>query len=146
MVGKKVESISPLAVINEAARALPQPDGYMEKEELWVEISGEQHGEKKTTLMECLVPTLPDWKEAGCNIDTGFPASIIAQMVKDGRIKERGSFAPEAVVPEAELFQALGENSIIISKDNVVINRDALPKHILPRVRRQPPALAEAFI
>lgn len=118
--------IFPPELVTEVFKDIKIPEGYMEKENLWVEISGEKDGEPKKMLMECLVPTLPDWEDAGCNIDTGFPASIIAQMIYDGRITERGSFAPEAVVPPEELFKELGAKSMLVYQDGVIINREHL--------------------
>jgi len=90
------------------------PKEYMEKENLWVRINGQKDGTKKEILMECIVPTLHNWKEAGCNIDTGFPASIIGQMILRGDINQRGSFAPEAIVPYKQFFQALNEKEMTI--------------------------------
>jgi len=92
----------------------PQPDGYKEKEILWVLIEGKQRGKAHSVLMECLVPPLPDWEEAGCNIDTGFPASIIAQMILKGDIKKFGSFAPEAIVPHKLFFTTLARKNMSV--------------------------------
>ena len=63
--------------------------------------------------MECVVPPLKDWEEAGCNIDTGFPAAVIAEMIKYGDITKRGVFAPEAVVPEKPFFKALKKKKFV---------------------------------
>lgn len=93
----------------------PKPVGYKEQENLWVLVRGMAHGIPKEIFMECFVPTLPGWEEAGCNIDTGFPASIIAQMILDGTIKARGSFAPGPVVPWAPFTQRLGLRGMIFS-------------------------------
>ncbi len=83
------------------------PKGYKEVENLWVVASGIKDGKKKNIFMECIVPTLKGWESAGCNIDTGFPASIIGQMIWRGEIKQCGSFAPEVVVPYGHFFQDL---------------------------------------
>ena len=72
--------------------------------------------------MECLVPPLKGWEEAGCNIDTGFPAVIIAKMIKDGIITERGSFAPEAVVPEKDFFEELAKKKLRVYENGRAIN------------------------
>lgn len=99
--------IIPLEFTTEILRRLKIPKGYREKENLWVELSGRKNGKKKNILMNCIVPTIKNWEDAGCNIDTGMPASIIAQMIWDKRIRKRGSFAPEAVVPERLFFKEL---------------------------------------
>ena len=106
----------------------PAPKDYTEKENLWVWIEGQKDGSKKEILMECIVPTLSDWKEAGCNIDTGFPAAIIGQMILNGDIKERGSFAPEAIIPCRKFFQALNKNEMTIFMNGEVINSEELAK------------------
>jgi saccharopine dehydrogenase-like NADP-dependent oxidoreductase len=67
--------------------------------------------------MECLARTVPGWEDAGCNVDTGIPASIIAKMIKEGLIKEKGSFVPETVVPEEAFFEELRKWGMIIYMD-----------------------------
>ncbi len=87
-------SLRPIDFLSNMLRNLSLPDGYTETENLWVAVEGTKNGKRQHILLECIVPTLPGWEEAGCNIDTGFPASIIAQMIKNGTITARGSFAP----------------------------------------------------
>ncbi|TSC89229.1 MAG: saccharopine dehydrogenase [Parcubacteria group bacterium Gr01-1014_3] len=90
------------------------PEGYEEKENLWVSLTGTKNGRKETILMECIVPTLPDWKSAGCNIDTGFPASIMAQMILNKVVADRGSFAPAGIIPPEPFFEELKKRSMRI--------------------------------
>lgn len=98
------------------------PKEYTEKENLWVRVNGQKNGTKKEVLMECIVPTLHNWKEAGCNIDTGFPASIIGQMILKGDVNQFGSFAPEAVIPHKQFFQALNEKEMTILMNGNEVN------------------------
>ena len=63
--------------------------------------------------MECLVPALKGWEDAGCNIDTEIPASILGQMIKEGIITKKGSFALEAIVPPEYFFKELKKKKII---------------------------------
>lgn len=114
--------IRPVDAVSRILTRLPRPDNYSEKENLWVEVSGKKGGDIVLTRMECLVSTLPGWSEAGCNIDTGLPASIIAQMIHDGRITARGSFAPDLAVPTGEFFKELRRKGIIIWQDGAAIN------------------------
>ena len=72
--------------------------------------------------MECIVPTLKGWEDAGCNIDTGMPASIMAQMVKNNVITERGSFAPEAIIPHQIFFQELKKRKMNVYENGKIIN------------------------
>lgn len=99
--------VVPIHFLGQMLKRLQMPRGYKEWENLWVDIVGSRNRKKKRILMECIVPPLKGWENAGCNIDTGFPASIIAEMIKYGDISKPGSFAPEAIVPEKKFFKAL---------------------------------------
>lgn len=138
--------VAPADLVNETLRSINWPAGYLEKENLWVEITGEKYGEEKMMLMECLVPTLEGWESAGCNIDTGFPASIIAQMIKDGRITDRGSFAPEAIVPCEEFFRELWERKMIVYQDGTVINGVLDEEDVSDKPRQRKTQQLEAFV
>jgi saccharopine dehydrogenase-like NADP-dependent oxidoreductase len=118
---KKAE-VAPVTFLSEVLKDLEFPAGYKEKENLWVKIRGYKSGKKKTVLMECIVPTLDGWEDAGCNIDTGMPASIMAQMIKTGAIKERGSFAPEKIIPPEPFFKELRKRKMIIFENGKKIN------------------------
>lgn len=115
--------IKPVEFLTEVLKQMTIPEGYKERENLWVEITGVRDGVHKRILMECLVPTLEGWEDAGCNIDTGMPASIMAQMVKSGVIKDRGSFAPEGgIIPAAMFFNELGKRKMTVLENGVKIN------------------------
>jgi lysine 6-dehydrogenase len=114
--------VSPIEMLTPVLKSLRSVRGYTEQENLWVEVTGRKNRKSKTILMECLVPPVKGWEEAGCNIDTGFPASIIAQMIKNGVIKQRGSFAPEAIVPVKPFFEALAKKKLEVYEDGKRIN------------------------
>lgn len=114
--------MTPLEKLSLSLRGLPFPPGYTEKENLWVKVTGTKNGERKEMLIETIVDTLPSWEDAGCNIDTGMPASIIAQMIADGRIIARGSHAPGPVVPVQEFFKELRKRQMVVYQDGVAIN------------------------
>lgn len=115
--------IRPIDALSRVLSQLPRPENYREKENLWVEIHGtDKGGAIKIMKMECIVYTLSDWIDAGCNIDTGIPASIIAQMILDGRITKRGSFTPDGVVPPNEFFTELKRRGMTVYQDNNAIN------------------------
>lgn len=116
------KEMTPLEQLSLSLRNLPFPSGYTEKENLWVKVTGIKDGEQKEMLMETIVNTLPGWEDAGCNIDTGMPASIIAQMIKDRRITARGSHAPGPVVPTQEFFKELRRRGMVVYQDGKVIN------------------------
>lgn len=114
--------IAPIDILGPVLKHLRMPPGYTESENLWVEVGGTKDRRKKTILMECIVPPIKDWADAGCNIDTGFPAVIIAKMIKDGTIRSRGSFAPEAVVPEHLFFAELAKKKLEVYENGKRIN------------------------
>ncbi|MEK6844194.1 MAG: saccharopine dehydrogenase C-terminal domain-containing protein [Nanoarchaeota archaeon] len=114
--------IVPVEFLTEMLKNLPIPVGYKETENLWVNIDGKKDGKAKSIKMECIVPTLKGWEDAGCNIDTGMPASIMAQMVKNNVITERGSFAPEAIIPHQIFFQELKKRKMNVYENGKIIN------------------------
>ena len=107
------KEIKPDSFLAQFLKRMPIPKGYKEWENLWVEVTGKSNRKKKIILMECIVPSLKGWEEAGCNIDTGFPAAIIAEMIKYGDINKHGSFAPEVVVPEKPFFKTLKKHKFV---------------------------------
>ena len=114
--------VCPIDVLTQSLRTIKFPEGYTEKENLWVKVSGVRDKKSDNIHMECIVNTLPGWEDAGCNIDTGMPASIIAQMVKDGAITERGSFPPGPVVPADKFFAELRKRKMDIYCNGTLIN------------------------
>lgn len=114
--------IKPIYFLKEMLKKLKMPKGYTEKENLWVRIIGRKKGKLKVTLMECFVPPLKGWESAGCNIDTGFPASILAQMIKKGIILQKGCFSPEVGVPPELFFKELRKRKMCIFENGRLIN------------------------
>lgn len=114
--------IAPFDLLAPVLKKLNSPEGYKEQENLWVDITGIKDGKQKKILMECVVPPVKGWENSGCNIDTGFPAVIMAEMIKDGRIKDGGSFAPEAIIPPEEFFKELWKRNFIVYENGKVIN------------------------
>lgn len=121
-VNYKGIKIVPMEFVNEVLKNLPIPKGYTEKEDLWVTLIGKKDGKIKKVAMKCIVPTLKGWESAGCNIDTGMTVSIMAQMIKNGTIKERGSFAPEAIIPPEPFFKELAKRKMVVYKNGKKIN------------------------
>lgn len=117
--GKK---IWPQDFLTELLKKLGYPKGYTETENLWVLIKGKINGKQKQILMECIVPPLKGWEDAGCNIDTGMPASIIAQMIFKGMINQPGSYAPEDIVPVEPFFKELRKRKMLVYENGKVIN------------------------
>ncbi|TSC68824.1 MAG: saccharopine dehydrogenase [Parcubacteria group bacterium Gr01-1014_66] len=116
------KEIAPIDLLSPVFKHMRIPRGYTESENLWVEIGGRHDRKEEKILMECLVPPLKGWEDAGSNIDTGFPAVIIAKMIKDNVIRQRGSFAPEAVVPERAFFAELRKKKLEVYENGKKIN------------------------
>ncbi len=115
-------SVRPIDVVTQTLKNLKAPKGYKEKENLWLRLYGKHKGKRKNMLIECIVGTNHGWESAGCNIDTGMPASIIAQMIKEEIIKERGSFAPEVIVPTIPFFKEIAKRKMVIYENGKKIN------------------------
>lgn len=114
--------IVPVEFLTEVLKRLKIPKGYKEVENLWVEIFGKKNSKKKIIKMECIVHSLKGWEDAGSNIDTGMPASIIAQMIKNNLIKEKGAFSPEFVVPYQHFFKELRRKKMVVLDNGKVVN------------------------
>ena len=114
--------VAPNEFLTEILKDLGYPKGYTETENLWVLIKGKHNGKNKEILMECIIPPLKGWEDAGCNIDTGMPASIMAQMILKGVIKNPGSFSPEFIVPTEPFFKELRERKMLVYENGKVIN------------------------
>jgi lysine 6-dehydrogenase len=114
--------IWPDEFLTELLKNVKYPKGYTETENLWVLIKGRHSGKSKETLMECIVPPLKGWEDAGCNIDTGMPASIIAQMILKKEISKPGSYAPEDIVPVTPFFKELRKRKMLVYENGKVIN------------------------
>ena len=48
---------------------------------------------------------------------TGYPVSIIAQMIEDGTINQKGVFCPEEIVPPGPFFEELEKRGIQIKRE-----------------------------
>lgn len=117
--GKKIK---PDEFLTEVLKRLGYPKGYTETENLWVLIKGKHNGKAKEILMECIVPPLKGWEDAGCNIDTGMPASIMAQMILKKIITKPGSYSPEFIVPPEQFFKELRKRKMLIYENGKVVN------------------------
>ena len=124
--------VRPLDFTIEALRRIPVPEGYTEKENLFLKVFGTKNKKKKTIEMDCLAGTLPGWEDATCNVDTGFPAAILAEMILRGEISDKGMFSPEFVIPPEPFFKKLGENQIWVYKDGKRINAPEKARKSVP--------------
>ena len=74
-------------------------------------------GAKRTVTIDCHARSRSDWHASAGDIDTGCPASIVAQMVASRAISSCGVFAPEDVVSYQSLFPEIERRGMkIISR------------------------------
>ena len=71
-----------------------------------------QNGSRKIVTVDCLAGARPDWQASAGDVDTGVPASIVAQMIATAVIAKRGVMAPEAVVPVAPFIDELAARGL----------------------------------
>jgi saccharopine dehydrogenase-like NADP-dependent oxidoreductase len=103
--------IRPLDFTIEVLRRIPVPEGYTEKENLFLKVYGVKNKKKKFIEMDCLAGTLPGWEDATCNVDTGFPAAILAEMIFRNEIPEKGMFSPEFIIPPLPFLPSLAREN-----------------------------------
>jgi lysine 6-dehydrogenase len=114
--------IRPIDFTVQVLKKIKTPEGYNEVENLWIRMEGMKNGRKKKTELNCIIRTLDNWKEAGSNVDTGRTISIMSQMIYNGMIKEKGVYAPEAVVPHRWFFKELAKRKMYVYQDGKKIN------------------------
>ena len=98
--------VAPREVLLDAFRRLPPPPDFVDdRDYLSVVVEGERRARADLTATPQRRPPL-----SAVARDTGFPPAIVAGMILDGRIRERGVRAPEECVPVRPFFEALGED------------------------------------
>ena len=115
-------SMRPIDFTAEILRRIPVPEGYAEKENLFVKIFGKKNGRNQTIEMDCVAGTLAGWEDATCNVDTGFPAAIAAEMIFKNEISAKGFTVPEFAIEPEPFFHELGKRKIWIYEDGKKIN------------------------
>jgi len=128
------KTVRPLDYTTEVLRRIPVPPGYTEKEVIWLKVFGKKAGQQKCEEMDCLAGTLPGWEDATCNIDTGFPVSILAQMILHGKIPARGFYSPESVVPPLPFFAELIRRKLMIYDNGKELPAETVVPHAAPRL------------
>ncbi len=114
--------IAPAELLADALRTQLPPEKYKETENLWVTAAGEKNGKHRIIEMSCHAQTIKGLEEHGCNIDTGLPCSIMAQMIREGEITAVGSRSPEFFVPIKPFFKKLAKRKMKIYENEKRIN------------------------
>ncbi|MBI5475352.1 MAG: saccharopine dehydrogenase NADP-binding domain-containing protein [Ignavibacteriales bacterium] len=80
-------------------------------------IQGTKNNERKTLTYEMIDYFDDKTRISSMMRTTSFPTSIIAQMIINGTIKERGVLPPEQCVPVQPLIEELKKRNIIIKEN-----------------------------
>ena len=65
-------------------------------------------------VVDCHAQSKPEWWASAGDINTGCPPSIVAQMIAEGAITERGVMPPEVAVPIQPFFAELKKRNMSI--------------------------------
>lgn len=79
---------------------------------LRAEVIGTKDGIEKEIAVECVIRTSEKWGFMAGALDTGVPPSIVAQMIYNGTITERGAFGAEVGVPPIPYFKELAKRQM----------------------------------
>jgi lysine 6-dehydrogenase len=105
--------ISPRKFLLSLLGELPQAEGDADDcDIIRVEVRGRKNGRKVECRIESIVRPHSRWKVSAGALDTGVPASIIAQMIAQGQIKERGVYPPETCVDPEAYFKELASREM----------------------------------
>ncbi len=110
---KGPRGVAPRDVLLDCFRRLPPPPPFIDDRDcLAVVVEGDDARGPLTTRYD--LTALPQRRPPLTAVarDTGFPPSIVARMILDGRIRERGVLPPERCVPVRPFLAALAERGM----------------------------------
>lgn len=81
-----------------------------------VRMNGKRKGKTISLILDCITKSKAAWNASAGAYDTGVPPSIIAQMIIDGKITQRGVLPPELCIPPMYFFKELKKRGITIKK------------------------------
>lgn len=94
---------------------IPQADPD-DCEVIRVDVGGTKNGCQTLIRLETTVFADKKWKVSCGALDTGVPPSIVAQMIGNKTIAQRGVLAPEECVPPQLFFEELAKRGMIMRK------------------------------
>jgi len=77
-----------------------------------VAIGPKENSTRRVMTIDCFATARPDWHASAGDVDTGVPASIVAQMITTGAIVMRGVMPPEVAVPVTPFLAALAARGL----------------------------------
>lgn len=84
-------------------------------EYLRVTLQGKKNGSNKKIILDSLAKSDPRWNAPAGTVDTAVPPSIIAQMIVNGKIGQKGVLPPEKCIDPTAFFQALKKRKIEVT-------------------------------
>jgi saccharopine dehydrogenase-like NADP-dependent oxidoreductase len=71
----------------------------------------------KTVTMDCHARAKPAWRACAGDVDTGCPASIVAQIIASDELHAPGVWPPELAVPVGRFLEELARRSLNVTVD-----------------------------
>jgi len=99
-------------LLDRLRRSPPAPDEVDDRDFLAVVIEGKDAGGPVTLRCDLIARPQRRPPLSAVARDTGFPAAIVARMIIDGTIAERGVLPPERCVPVAPFLAALAQRGL----------------------------------
>ncbi len=108
---------TPRKVLSHLIERFPQSNQPADDAEVVrVEVKGKRNGQPVHVTLETTVLAHKKWNLSCGALDTGVPPSIVAEMLLDETIMERGAIPPEVCVPHKEFFHELAKRTIVMRK------------------------------
>jgi len=110
---KGPRGVAPRDVLLDCFKALPPPPEFVDDRDcLAVVVEGEDARGRVTVRHD--LTALPQRRPALSAVarDTGFPPAIVARMILDGVVRERGVLPPERCVPVEPFLRALADRGL----------------------------------
>jgi saccharopine dehydrogenase-like NADP-dependent oxidoreductase len=120
---KGLRGVAPRDVLLDCFKRMPPaPDFIDDRDSLAVVVEGEDRRGRITVRYDVTAGPQKQPPLSAVARDTGFPPSIVARMILEGRIRERGVLPPERCVPVRPFFEALAERGM---RPKVTVTRPA---------------------
>jgi saccharopine dehydrogenase (NAD+, L-lysine-forming) len=117
--------VAPRDVLLDCFRRMPPPPDFVDdRDSLAVVVEGEDAGGPATVRYDLTATPQRRPPLSAVARDTGFPPAIVARLVLEGRIRERGVLPPERCVPVRPFLLALAERGLQV---RVTKTRAAIP-------------------
>ncbi|OCA87184.1 saccharopine dehydrogenase family protein [Pseudobacillus wudalianchiensis] len=85
------------------------------KDALLVEVKGMKNGNKTSIKLELVTDYQPKWNVSATQYATAIPASIVAQMLLNGEVTEKGVKPPEKCIDPKKFLAYLREKSVEVN-------------------------------